>query len=395
MPPSPNKQRIESIDLLRGLIMIIMALDHTRDYFHHDSMLFDPTDIQKTYGFLFFTRWITHLCAPLFVFLSGISAFLSGRTKSKKELSLFLLKRGIWLILLEMTVVNFAWFANPSFTFFIFGVLWALGISMIFLAGFVFLPKNIVLLIGFILIGGHNLLDGIKISDNSLSSFLWAICHQRHAFEYPGIRLGVMYPCLPWIGLMAIGYSMGVIFTNAYTKAQRTNFLATAGLSCISLFVLLRMTNSYGDLLPWSKQSSTELSFLSFMNLTKYPPSLDYLLATVGIGLLFLAFTEKPFGRPGKVIAVFGRVPLFFYILHLYAIHFFAIIAAVLQGFKWTDMVSLHGLPPSNPIFKTYGLSLGGTYLVWILIVIGLYPLCKWYDSYKTSHKEKRWLSYL
>jgi uncharacterized membrane protein len=253
------------------------------------------------------------------------------------------------------------------------------------------------LIIGFILVGAHNLLDKINFEANTFGSFLWALCHQVHLFHIGDIHILVLYAALPWIGLMAIGYSMGEIFTSAISKEYRSNFLATAGLSCVSLFLILRMTNFYGNPSPWSKQPSASFTFLSFMNVTKYPPSLDYLLITVGIGLLILAFTERPLGRLGKTISVYGRVPLFFYVIHLYTIHLLAIIVGICQGFKWTDMVGLSGLlsSASVPVLKTYGLSLGGTYLMWIIIVSALYPLCKWYDRYKTNHKEKWWLSYL
>ena len=395
MASLPDNKRIESIDLLRGLIMLIMALDHVRDYTNYDSMHFDPVDLNKTYGFLFFTRWITHLCAPLFVFLSGISAYLTGRTKTKKELSLLLLKRGLWLIILELTVVNFAWFANPGFQFIGLLVIWMLGISMICLAALVFLPRKYLLIIGFVLIGGHNLLDNIQMNGNSFGSFLWSICHHYQGFEYHGFRIVVLYPAVPWIGLMAVGYSLGEIFTSKYSKEYRTRFLATAGLSCIALFLILRMTNFYGDPVPWTRQRSLALTFMSFFNLYKYPPSLDFLLIMVGIGLVFLAFAERPLGKLAQVISVYGRVPLFYYILHLYAIHLVAIIIAVSQGLPWSYMVRLPGIPPGVPWLKTYGISLGGTYLVWILIIVALYPLCKWYDDYKRRHNENQWLSYL
>jgi uncharacterized membrane protein len=398
MNNTPDTKRIESIDLLRGLIMIIMALDHVRDFTNYDSFHIGIENLNQTYGFLFFTRWITHLCAPLFMFLSGISAFLYGRTRTKKELSLFLLKRGIWLIFLELTVINFAWLANPKFGFFGLLVIWALGISMICLAALVWLPRKYILIFGLVLIAGHNILDGIKMDGNSLGVFLWSICHQGFkGFEFHGISILVIYPVIPWIGVMGVGYALGEIFTSKYSKEYRTRFLTTAGLSCIALFLILRMTNFYGDPLPWSRQRSASFSFMSFIKVNKYPPSLDYLLVMVGIGLLFLAFTEKPLGRLGRIISTFGRVPFFYYVIHLYAIHLIAIFIAVLQGIKWTDMVSLQGLPTGSEVLQSqgYGLSLGGTYIVWILLIIALYPFCKWYDGYKSRHKEKWWLSYL
>ncbi len=393
---SPLKNtRIESIDLLRGVIMIIMALDHVRDYFHYDSFFIDPTDLSKTTTALFFTRWITHFCAPLFAFLSGISAFLSGQKKTKKQLSLFLLKRGIWLILLELTIMNFGWFFNPSFSFFGLQVLWALGFSMICLAGLIHLPKQLILIISVLLIAGHNSLDGIHVDGDNFHSYVWGLLHERHRFALGNVYFSSGYPVLPWIGIMASGYYIGNIFTDAYGKGNRIRFLRKAGLGSIALFVLLRLINVYGDLAPWTTQSSFIFSFLSFINLTKYPPSLDYILITVGIGMLFLSVTERPLHRLGRIISVYGRVPFFFYVLHIYIIHLGAMAAAVLTGYRWTDMTHFDRIVSRISWLKGYGFSLGTVYLIWAVLVIALYPLCKWYDQYKTNHKEKWWLSYL
>jgi uncharacterized membrane protein len=390
-----NKGRITSIDLLRGLAMIIMALDHTRDYFHADAFVYDPTNLQKTTVLLFFTRWITHFCAPVFVLLAGTSAFISGQKKAKKELSLFLLKRGLWLVFLELTVVNFAWFFNIHFSYFGLQVIWALGVGMICLSGLIYLPKKAILFTGLVLVAGHNLLDNFHVSGNSLEAFGWGILHERRLFTFGNVNIRSAYPLLPWIGLMALGYCIGNIFIAGFNPAKRKRILIYLGSASVLLFIVIRFINIYGDLFPWAQQSSYIFSFLSFINVTKYPPSFDFLLITVGPALLFLAFTEKSSNRITKIISIYGRVPLFYYLIHIYVIHLLAMLAAVLTGYKWTYMTSFtHGIH-FVPNLKGYGFSLGIVYLVWIAVVVSLYPICKWYDGYKTKHKEKWWLSYL
>lgn len=387
--------RIKSIDLLRGLVMIIMALDHTRDYFNADAFLFDPLDLNKTNVILFFTRWITHFCAPVFVLLAGTSAFISGQRKTKKELSFFLIKRGIWLIILEETVVNFAWFFNIEFSFYILGVIWVLGICMIFLAGLIFLPRKIILWIGLIVIAAHNLLDNIHFQENNTLGFAWGMLHDRKVFSIGYIHIMEAYHIIPWIGVMALGYVLGGVFAKGFDPSERKRILLRLGTASILLFIVIRSINVYGNLYPWSKQTSPMLSFLSFIDISKYPPSLDYLLITDGFALIFLGLTENISNRLSKVISVFGRVPLFFYILHIYMIHLLAMLAAVLSGFKWTDMVGFTTWISSMPNLKGYGFNLGIVYLIWISVVIVLYPLCEKYDRYKSMHKEKWWLSYL
>src|SRR5450432_198661 len=220
-----KSKRITSIDLLRGLIMIIMALDHVRDYFHEGSFFYDPLDLDKTSIILFFTRWITHFCAPIFVLLAGTSAFLSGQRKTKKEQAVFLLKRGIWLVILELTVVNFSWFFNVHFTFFIFGVIWVLGLSMIFLAGLIFLPWEWILGIGLLMVFGHNLLDGTHFNGHDMSGFLWGAIHERKNFAIGNINIGEGYQFIPWAGVMALGYCLGRIFANGFDVARRKKIL--------------------------------------------------------------------------------------------------------------------------------------------------------------------------
>ena len=394
--PTTTKARIESIDLLRGFAIVIMALDHVRDYFHADYFLFDPTDMQQTNGALFFTRWITNFCAPVFLFLAGTSAFLIGERKTKRQLSAFLLKRGLWLMLLETVVINFAWSFNPTYPMFRLQVIWALGLSMVFMSALVYLPYKVILALGLIILFGHNLLDNIHATGNTLPDFLWGQLHERKRFAIGNRIIATGYPILPWLGIMALGYCFGAFYTKKVEAAFRKKYLVTLGVVAIALFIVLRGINRYGDMSPWMMQRTTILTICSFFNASKYPPSLMYTLMTLGPALIVLAFIEKPLNKLGKIIIVFGRVPLFFYILHLFLIHALATVAVVLSGRPWTDMISITNLNArDSPWLKGYGFNLGQTYLVWLLVVVLLYPLCKWYDRYKTNHKEKWWLSYL
>lgn len=387
--------RIQSIDILRGLIMIIMALDHTRDYFHADAFVYDPLDLDKTTVILYFTRWITHFCAPIFILLAGTSAFISGQRKTKKELAIFLIKRGIWLIILEQTIVNFSWFFNLHFNFFIFGVIWVFGLCMIILAGLLFLPRKLMFWISLIMIAGHNLLDPIHFQDNDASGFIWGMLHDRKVFSIGQVHIAEAYHIIPWAGVMALGYCLGPLFANGSDPVRRKKILLQLGISCLVIFVVIRGINVYGDLHPWTRQSSFLLSFLSFINISKYPPSLDYLLVTEGSAFIFLALTEHVSNALSRFVSVYGRVPLFYYILHIYFIHLFAMLAAVLTGFKWTAMTGFDSWISFMPSLQGYGFSLGTVYLIWISIVLLLYPLCKWYDKYKFAHRDKWWLSYL
>jgi len=394
---SPIKNRVQSIDLLRGLAIIIMALDHTRNYFHADAMIFGPADLTRTTVPLFFTRWITHFCAPVFVFLAGTSAFLVGQRKTKKELSLFLLSRGLWLIFLELTVVNIGWTFNIHFPFFVLGVIWALGISMLVLSILVHLPYAIILGFGIVLVAAHNLLDTIHVPGNTFRSFLWSALHdpgygrESGHLIIEGRAFIVDYPVLPWIGVIALGYCFGSLYKADVDVETRRKRLLILGVAAVLLFIFLRVLNNYGDPHPWSDQKSSAFTFLSFLKVTKYPPSLQFILMTLGPALLFLAVAEKFLKGFGKAIIHIGRVPLFFYLAHIYLIHLLALFAAKFSGYDWIDMVSEK---PLLPVVNGYGFSLGIVYVVWIIVVLMLYPLCKWYDGYKSSHK-KWWLSYL
>jgi uncharacterized membrane protein len=389
------KPRITSIDFLRGFIMIIMALDHVRDYLLADSFLYDPLDLEKTSGTLFFTRWITHFCAPIFMLLAGTSAYLIGQKKSKKELSSFLVKRGLWLIFLEMVVVNFGWNFNIKFPMLLFITIWALGVCMIVLAALIHLPKKFILVFCIALIAGHNLFDGFHVAGNTLPAFGWAILHDQQLFTWHNEILLVGYPIVPWIGVMPLGYLMGEWYATGYDAGKRKKNLLTTGFGAIVLFIILRTLNVYGDPSTWSHQSRPLFTFLSFINITKYPPSLLYLLITLGPALLFLGFTEKTNGVFVRIASVYGRVPMFYYLIHIYIVHLIAVITSAFSTHEnWRTWIL------TKPIWVTrglqgYGFTLPVVYLIWIAVVVAMYPLCIRYDVYKQAHKEKWWLSYL
>ncbi|MEP6845246.1 MAG: heparan-alpha-glucosaminide N-acetyltransferase domain-containing protein [Panacibacter sp.] len=392
--PAKTKKRIESIDLLRGLIMIIMALDHIRDYFHTGASVFDPTDLSKTNVILFFTRWITHFCAPLFMLLSGTSAYLVGIKKGKRYLSKFLFTRGLWLIFLEFTVVSFAWYFDVHFTAIDFLVIWALGISMLFLAAVIYLPFPWIIAISLIMIFGHNLLDNVHVSGDGPAAFAWALLHYQQIFQYGSHTYFIGYPVIPWIAVMALGYCLGKLYTEEFDAAKRKKILLQLGTASIVLFIMLRFANVYGDPSLWSEQSSPVFTFLSFLNVSKYPPSLLYLLFTIGPALLFLAFSENAGSWLSTQLKMIGRVAMFYYLVHLYIIHLLAMAATYLCGFKWSDMILTTWIN-FEPKLNGYGFSLGVVYLVWFLITIILYFLCRWYDKYKRNHRQYWWLSYL
>jgi len=386
--------RIASIDWVRGLIMIIMAIDHTRDFFHADAQVYDPTSLSRTTPILFFTRWITHFCAPGFMFLSGMSACLVGKRKTKKELSLFLLKRGLWVVFLEFTAFHFGMYFNlfaPEVDFVVF---WALGISMIALAGLVYFSRNFILVFGLLMVAGHNLLDGISFTPDTLGAFEWSLLHKPGFFTYKGISILVAYPVVPWIGVMALGYWLGGLYSNEVAAGRRKKVLLRLGIILSLLFVLLRFINVYGDPSHWSYQSSPVFTLLSFLKTTKYPPSLLYLLMTLGPLIVLLSVTERSPGWLGRRISVYGRVPLFYFLAHIYLLHLIALAATNFCGHKWTDMI-LDQVLGLDPKLKGYGFSLGVVYAVWAAVVLSLYPLCSRYDRYKRANKDKWWLSYL
>ena len=384
----PTKYRIESIDLLKGLVMVIMALDHTRDFFYKSASLLDVTDPANATVAVYLTRWLTHFCAPTFCFLAGLSAFLVGKRKSKKDLSLFLVKRGIWLVFVELVIMAFAWYFDIHFHNIDFAVIWSLGVSMIALAALIHLPKNLILLFSLMLIFCHNLLDTVHFQGN----IFWSVLHEFNSFKISdNFNINTVYPIIPWIGVMSLGYYFGGFYDKSFESIRRKMLFNRIVIIAIVGFLILRFTNVYGDLNPWKHYGTTTQTIMSFMNLNKYPPSLLYLMITLAGALIFLANGETLKGKIVDFFTVFGRVPFFYYIIHLYVIHILAAILAEISGFGWRIMVQ----DSFDPDLKGFGYSLPIVYLIWIGVILSLYPLCKKFDAYKQKNKDKRWLSYL
>lgn len=389
------KKRIDSIDILRGIVMVIMALDHSRDYFHFADA---PLDLSTTTTFLFFTRWITHYCAPIFVFLSGTSIYLQGLRKSKSTLQSFLLKRGFWLIFIEITIVTFAWTFNPHFNFIILQVIWAIGISMVVLGLLIRLPYNFILALGLIIVLGHNLLDIPEAAAGFKAGFWWDLFHHGFFAIYPineNHNLILLYPFVPWAGLMMLGYCTGIFFSSKYTGIRRRKILSRMGIGIILFFVILRYLNFYGNPEQWSVQKSGWFTILSFINVHKYPPSLLYICMTIGPALLLLSLFDKVKNGFTEKVRIYGRVPFFYYVLHIYLIHLISGVVYLVHGHSLAEATTFGQGPPFYFLAANDGYSLFIVYLVWILVVVALYPLCKWFNKYKTDHREKWWLGYL
>jgi uncharacterized membrane protein len=396
MLKSPNlSQRVYSIDVLRGAVMIIMALDHVRDFFHNTASTDSPTNLLTTTPLLFFTRWITHFCAPTFVFLAGISAWLMGQKKTTGELSLFLAKRGLWLIGVEVLIVTLAWTFNPFYNLLILQVIWAIGVSMIILACLVWLPPNVILLSGLLIAGFHNMLDYAELSRSGHVNLIWELAHHGN-FKLENLAANhfviIVYAFLPWTGIMLVGFGLGRIFSGTFSAVKRRSILYGLGAAFITLFIILRLINGYGDPSSWSIQRNALFSLLSFINLSKYPPSLDYILLTVGAALIFLGSLDRISRGSFSFLRVFGRVPFFFYVLHLYLIHAITVIVFFIQGYPEKDIAPQHSPFMFRP--DHFGFSLPVVYFLWAAVILILYPLCKKYDQYKSTHNYW-WLSYV
>jgi uncharacterized membrane protein len=410
-----RRTRIDSIDLLRGIVMVVLMLDHTRDFVHSAAFQFDPTDLTQTNVALFLTRWITHYCAPVFVFLAGTGAYLQlARGKSRKDLSRFLITRGLWLIVLEFTVVRFGATFNLDYRFFgMMQVIWVIGVSMILLAGLIYLPLRVVAGFGLALIALHNLLDRFHVQGwhgpgSAVPGFwtkVYIVLHQ--AFEpfpilgWPSPVVFLLYPLIPWVGVMAVGYAFGVIYQ--WDAARRRRLLLLVGTIGTILFIFVRAINVYGDPSHWARQRTVTFTVLSFLNTTKYPPSLLFLLMTLAPAMFALAWFEStqpalqlshPPGanRIRKFFITFGRVPLFFYLLQWPTAHLIAVIAHLVAGKPWRWMFgSLIGVAPPPP---GVGFNLAVVYLCWVVGIVILYPLCKWFAGVKARRRDW-WLSYL
>ena len=394
--PGENNGRILSLDLLRGVVMVIMALDHIRDFIYHGAFFNDPTNLATTTPALFFTRWITHFCAPVFVFLAGTAAYLYGlRQGDKRKTARFLWTRGLWLIFAELFIVHLAVSFDIRFSFNILQVIWAIGFSMVCLSGILYLPKKALLATGLLIVTCHNLLDGIRFQGHSPAEIVWYLLHQQQLLVVaPDVVVLIAYPVLPWIGVMTLGYAFGSLYAPGVGAPERKALLWKMGLGAIGLFVVLRTFNVYGDPSPWAPQNSPAFSVVSFFNTTKYPPSLVYLLMTLGPALLFLSWAEGRMLRPQGFFSTIGRVPFFYYILHFFVAHLIGLAGILYAGRPWTDSI-LSGEHFLKPTLLDYGYSLPVTYAAWALVVAIMYPLCRWYDRYKRNNRDKWWLSYL
>jgi uncharacterized membrane protein len=388
--------RIQSVDILRGIVMIIMAIDHTRDYFHLPAAFADPLDPNSTSIAIYLTRWITHFCAPTFVLLSGVSAYLSSRRKTPGEASAFLIKRGLWLIVVEIVIVTFGITGNPFYNFIVLQVIWAIGSSMVLLGLLCMfrLSYKTILAIGLVLFFGHDLIFYASLPRtgalaNILNLFLTARfaiipLNQTHV-------IADLYAILPWTGVMLVGYGLGHWFDKEYAAEKRRRQLIITGFSLTVLFFALRLINHYGDPAGWQKMDTPLKTMFSFFRVSKYPPSLMYLCATLGPSTLALALLERARGKWTAIPTVYGRVPFFYYILHFYLLH---IILAVF--FFATGHTTAQILSPNAFAFQAPGLgySLVVVYIIWFSVVAALYLPCRWFSRYKMEHRQW-WLSYL
>ena len=396
--PAAGSRRIESIDALRGLVMVIMALDHVRDFVHRGAMSGSPTDLATTTPALFLTRWVTHICAPVFMLTAGMGAFFWWqRGRSRGELSWFLLSRGVWLIVLEVTVMRLAYNFSVSAQYpLLLIVLWALGGCMIVMAALVWLPVPVLAAVSLVAIAGHNLLDGVDPGRLGISTGVWNVIHQPGLVPGLGATVFVAYPLVPWVAVMALGFCLGPVFQ--WDSPRRERFLLATGVAATAGFVVLRWVDGYGDPAPWSAQRSPVYTLLSFLNTTKYPPSLLFLLMTLGPALLLLAWLDRRGMRATGPLVVFGRVPLFYFVLHFYLAHLAVVVLSVVTygtaawGFVFGPVPSMGG--PKELFPAGFGWSLGVAYLVWAVVVVGLYPVCRWFAGVKARRRDW-WLGYL
>lgn len=371
--------RIQSIDALRGLVMLLMMVDHVREFFFIHAQVSDPMDVEATQPALFFTRLAAHLCAPVFVALTGLSAWLYGQKQGgDAAASGFLFKRGLFLVALELTLVSFAWTFSLTPKVIYLQVIWAIGLSMIALAALVRLPRPWLIAVGLVIVLGHNLLDPITIAPGQPGHALWAVLHDRGFIELPwGAKARTSYPLLPWIGVAALGYAVGPWFVR--TWRERRNRLVLAGVAMLLLLVVLRTMNLYGDA-PWSVASSPLRTVMSWLNATKYPPSADFVLLTLGVGALLLAALEKASARLVGVLAVLGGAPLFFYLIHLYGLHLLQLAARAVFGANQGEAWALPGV--------------GAIWLLAALAAVPCWLACRWFGPVKRASPWP-WMRYL
>ncbi|CAN5201157.1 DUF1624 domain-containing protein [soil metagenome] len=373
--------------------MVIMTLDHCRDFFHFQAP--SPTNMATTTVVLFFTRWVTHFCAPGFVFLSGVSAYLAGVKRSKSELSAFLIKRGLWLMLADVVIITFMFSLNPLYNAVILEVLWAIGCSMIILGLLVRAPLKVIAIIGCIIFFGHDVLDYMKLPQTGAAGFLTKLFFTAFgSVTQVGSNhfLLDLYAIIPWTGVMLIGYVFGSFYQSSFDTLRRRKILLLTGISLTLLFIVLRLINAYGDPSHWAVQRNVAHTLLSFLNTSKYPPSLLYLCMTIGPLMVLLSLTERLQNKLTAIFMVYGNVPFFYFVLHLYFIRAINIILIFASGFKWGHIKS----PGSPFVFQAegFGYPLWVVYLIWLFVIVVLYFPCRWYGNYKRTHQQW-WLGYV
>jgi uncharacterized membrane protein len=391
--------RITSIDALRGVVMILMALDHVRDFIHHEAMLgASPTDLERTTPLLFFTRWVTHFCAPVFIMTAGLGAWLwADRGRPRSQLAGLLLTRGLWLVLLELTVMRLAYNFTFSTEYPVFLlVLWVLGACMIALAACAWMPPRALMALTLAMIALHNLLDPIRAATFGSAAGIWNLLHQVGAFPLAGFTVIVGYPLVPWIAVMSFGLACGPLFRRA--PADRQRVLLRIGVAATIAFVLLRAWNHYGDPIPWQPQPSETYTALSFLNTTKYPPSLVFLLMTLGPALIGLAWLDRVPLASSHPLVVLGRAPLFYFVAHFFLAHLAAVLLALWRYGAAASSFAFHPLPsmggPRSLYPQDFGYDLWVVYVVWAIIVVMLYPACRRVAAWKAGRTEW-WVSYL
>jgi len=391
-PPLQPGTRVQALDVLRGFVIVLMALDHVRDYFHESGYAYDPLDPSVTTGALYVTRWVTHFCAPTFVFLAGVSAWLQGaKGKDPARLARFLVTRGLWLLCLEWTVIGFAW--SFSIPFLIpFQVIWAIGVSMIVLAALIRLPRGAILTIALVIVAGHNLLDSIRAAQFGDWAWAWYLLHERGPLTWNGTVIGLaVYPVLAWIGVMGLGYALGPIFVSP----RRDRTIVGLSLGMIAVFLLLRTFNVYGDPTPWAPQDTAGKTAMAFFNVQKYPPSLLYMCATLGPMLLLVPVLDRLRGPLAGFFRTFGSVPLMAYVAHLFVMHALAVGAHAAAGHDITGMFNtIHYFFFEPRVFGGATFPLPVTYVAWVVVLASIYPLCLWWAGVKRRRRDW-WLSYL
>lgn len=377
---TPLTNRLQSIDALRGFVMVLMLVDHIRETFYLHRQVSDPVDIFVTSPELFYTRLTSAICAPVFIWLTGLSAWLYSQKHSKIETSKFLLKRGAFLIFLELTLIVFLWAGKYPPDMFFLQVIWCIGLCMMALAGLIFLPSLLLLPIGIIIVGGHNVLDGFSLGEDSPFYVIWAVLYQREVINFDFITFRTSYPVLPWIGVILLGFLAGPWFSNNTSPAKRREKMLAFGVIGLFLFTAIRFLNFYGDS-PWVNTEDFPTTLMSFLSLTKYPPSFMFNLSMLSLGLLFLALFEKyQSSKSTQIMSHFGAAPMFFYALHLAVLKLLYVIAFTING-------------PTDGIYLAFP-NVGYIWITFAVLTYLLYFPTRWFAEYKQKNKHIPWLKY-